>query len=139
MTENITLTMIKPYAVQHGFVGPILARINEAGFRIAAMKYIQLTKKQAEDFYAVHHGKNFYERLIRFMTTGPVVVAILEKEDAVESYRKLIGATDPKIAADGTLRKLFGASVELNAVHGSDSDENAKREAAYFFSELERF
>ncbi len=139
MKGNITLTLIKPYAVQNGYVGPILAKINEAGFRIAAMKYIKLTKYQAESFYKVHYGQVFYEKLINFMSDGPLVVALLEKENAVESYRKLIGATDPKLAEEGTLRKLFGKSVELNAVHGSDSDESALREANFFFSELEKF
>jgi nucleoside-diphosphate kinase len=136
---NYTLTMIKPYAVRHGFVGPILARINEAGFRIVAMKYLQLSPQQAETFYEVHRGKHFFERLTRFMSSGPIVAAILEKVNAVEDYRRLIGATDPKIAEEGTLRKLFGASIESNAVHGSDSDENAERESNFFFSELERF
>lgn len=139
MKGNITLTLIKPYAVEHGYVGPILAKINEASFRISAMKYIKLTECQAEEFYAIHKGKNYYKKLIRFMSTGPMVVAILEKENAVESYRQLIGATDPKIADEGTLRKLFGRSIEQNAVHGSDSDENAIREANFFFSDLERF
>ena len=136
---NITLTMIKPYAVTHGYVGPILARINEAGFRISAMKYLHLSMEQARQFYNIHQGKHFYERLCAFMSSGPIVAAILEKPNAVEDYRKLIGATDPRNAEEGTLRKLFGASVEANAVHGSDSDENAEREAAFFFSELERF
>ncbi|MDX9940840.1 MAG: nucleoside-diphosphate kinase [Bacteroidales bacterium] len=136
---NITLTMIKPYAVQHGYVGPILARINEAGFRIAAMKYLQLSLRQAEAFYEVHRERPFFERLTRFMSNGPIVAAILEKENAVDDYRLLIGATDPTRAEEGTLRKLFGASIEQNAVHGSDSDDNAIREASFFFSELERF
>ena len=136
---NITLTMIKPYAVQHGYVGPILARINEAGFRIAAMKYLQLSLRQAEAFYEVHRERPFFERLTRFMSNGPIVAAILEIENAVDDYRLLIGATDPTRAEEGTLRKLFGASIEQNAVHGSDSDDNAIREASFFFSELERF
>lgn len=139
MKGNLTLTLIKPYAVKNGYVGPILARINEASFRIVAMKYIKLTRCQAEEFYAIHKGKSFYKKLVVFMSDGPLVVALLEKENAVDSYRKLIGATDPKLAAEGTLRKLFGASVERNAVHGSDSDENAIREANFFFSEMERF
>ncbi len=139
MRGNITLTLIKPYAVKNGFVGPILAKINDASFKIVAMKYTKLTRCQAEAFYAIHKGKNFYEKLVRFMSDGPLVVALLEKENAVESFRKLIGATDPKLAAEGTLRKLFGASVERNAVHGSDSDENAIKESSFFFSELERF
>ncbi len=137
--NNFTLTLIKPYAVEHGYVGHILARINEAGFRISAMKYTQLSREQAEAFYEVHRNEGFFGRLIEFMTKGPLVVALLEKENAVGSYRRLIGATDPDKAEDGTLRKLFGASVELNAVHGSDSDENARREAAFFFSRLEIF
>lgn len=139
MKGNITLTLIKPYAVQHGYVGSILARINEASFRISAMKYIQLNRQQAEKFYGVHKGKPYFEKLVRFITDGPLVVALLEKENAVETYRKLIGATDPNLAAEGTLRKLFGASIELNAVHGSDSDENAIQEANFFFSDMERF
>lgn len=139
MKGNITLTLIKPYAVEHGYVGPILAKINEASFRISAMKYIKLTECQVEAFYDVHKGQVYYEKLVKFMSAGPVVVAILEKENAVESYRKLIGATDPKTAGEGTLRKLFGQSIELNAIHGSDSDENAIREANFFFSDLERF
>lgn len=136
---NITLTMIKPYAVEHGYVGPILARINEAGFRIAAMKYLQLSLAEAEAFYEIHRGKPFFERLTKFMCNGPIVAAILEKENAVEDYRQLIGATDPNKAEEGTLRKLFGASIVNNAVHGSDSDENAQRESDFFFSQLERF
>ena len=139
MAGTITLTMIKPYAVQNGYTGPILAKINEAGFRIMAMKYLQLTLDQAQAFYSVHEGKVFYEKLTKFMSAGPIVAAILEKENAVEDYRKLIGATDPKKADEGTLRKLFGASIEMNAVHGSDSDENAAMEADFFFSKLERF
>ncbi len=139
MAGNITLTMIKPYAVQNGYTGPILAKINEAGFRIIAMKYLQLTLRQAQDFYHVHEGKNFFSRLTEFMSSGPVVAAILEKENAVDDYRKLIGATDPLKADEGTLRKLFGASMEKNAVHGSDSDENAEWESDFFFSKLERY
>ncbi len=137
--SNQTLTLIKPYAVEHGYVGPILARINKAGFRITALKYLHLSLEQAETFYEIHRGKNFFERLTRFMASGPIVVAILEKENAVEDYRKLIGATDPRKAGEGTLRKLFGASVVSNAVHGSDSDQNAIRECNFFFSSLERF
>lgn len=139
MEGKITLTMIKPYAVQNGYTGPILAKINEAGFRIIAMKYLQMTHVQAEEFYKVHKGKNFYERLTAFMSSGPIVAAILEKDNAVADYRKLIGATDPQKADEGTLRKLFGASIDKNAVHGSDSDENAQIEADFFFSSLERF
>ncbi len=139
MAGNITLTLIKPYAVEHGYVGPILARINEAGFRIVAMKYLHMSKEMAESFYEMHRGKAFYERLCRFMCSGPIVAAILEKHNAVEDYRRMIGATNPRCAEEGTLRKLFGASIEANAVHGSDSDENAQREANFFFSALERY
>ena len=136
---RVTLTLIKPYAVQNGYIGPILARINEAGFRIVALKYLQLSPQLALAFYDIHREKPFYDRLVRFMSDGPLVAAILEKDDAVDSYRQMIGATDPRSAEEGTLRKLFGASVEQNAVHGSDSDENAIREANFFFSSLERF
>lgn len=139
MKGKITLTLIKPYAVENGYVGPILAKINEASFRIVAMKYIKLTECQAEEFYAIHKGTNYFEKLVKFMSGGPLIAAILEKDNAVESYRQLIGATNPKCAKQGTLRKLFGRSIELNAIHGSDSDENAIREASFFFSELERF
>ena len=139
MAGTITLTMIKPYAVQNGYTGPILAKINETGFRIIAMKYLQMTLKQAQEFYAMHKEQNFYSRLTEFMSSGPIVAAILEKENAVMDYRKLIGATDPLKADEGTLRKLFGASIDKNAVHGSDSDENAQLEADFFFSNLERY
>ncbi len=139
MKGKITLTLIKPYAVENGYVGSILAKINEASFRIVAMKYIKLTECQAEDFYTIHRGTKYFEKLVKFMSNGPLVAAILEKENAVECYRQLIGATDPNCAKEGTLRKLFGRTIELNAVHGSDSDENAIREANFFFSELERF
>lgn len=113
--------------------------MNEAGFEIVAMKMVRLTKPQAESFYAVHKGKPFYEGLIEFMTSGPVIVMILRHAGAVEEFRRLIGNTDPAKAEPGTIRKTFAVSVQMNAVHGSDSDENAKREAAFFFSEFERF
>ncbi len=137
--RNITLTMIKPMAVQKGFIGPILAKINEAGFRIVAMKQMKLTVDQAKEFYAIHKERPFYNDLVAFMTSGPIVAAILEKENAVEAYRELIGSTNPAQAADGTVRKLYGTSIEANAVHGSDSDDNAVIEGAFFFSQLERF
>ncbi|HRZ43058.1 MAG TPA: nucleoside-diphosphate kinase [Bacteroidales bacterium] len=139
MARNITLTIIKPFAVQNGYTGGILGKINEAGFRIVAMKYLQMTPKQAGQFYAVHKAMPFYDSLVSFMSSGPVVAAILEKENAVEEYRKLIGSTDPSKAEKGTIRQLFGKSIQQNAVHGSDSDENAEREAAFFFSEIERY
>ncbi|MCK4677581.1 MAG: nucleoside-diphosphate kinase [Bacteroidales bacterium] len=137
--KNITLTMIKPLAVQKGFIGPILAKVNEAGFRIVAMKQMKLTVDQAKDFYAIHKERPFYNDLVAFMTSGPIVAAILEKENAVEAYRELIGSTNPAQATDGTVRKLYGTSIEANAVHGSDSDDNAVIESAFFFSKLERF
>ena len=137
--KNITLTMIKPLAVQKGFIGPILAKVNEAGFRIIAMKQMKLTVDQAKEFYAIHKERPFYNDLVAFMTSGPIVAAILEKKNAVEAYRELIGSTNPAQAADGTVRKLYGTSIEANAVHGSDSDDNAVIESAFFFSKLERF
>ncbi|MFO7658242.1 MAG: nucleoside-diphosphate kinase [Bacteroidales bacterium] len=139
MTGTKTLTIIKPGAVANEYIGPILAKINANGFHIAAMKLIMLTRKMAEKFYSVHIEKPFFEGLIGFMTSGPVVVAILEKENAVEEYRDLIGHTDPAKAREGTLRKLFAQSIEKNAVHGSDSDENANKECDFFFALSERF
>lgn len=139
MAGNITLTMIKPGAVCKNNIGPILSMINDAGFRIIAMKYTRLSTEQAQDFYAVHRGKPFYEGLVDFMSSGPIVAAILQKEDAVEDFRRLIGSTDPSKAEDGTIRKRFAESLQKNAVHGSDSDENAVRECDFFFSTIERF
>jgi nucleoside-diphosphate kinase len=139
MNGNITFSIIKPNAVRTGKTGPILAMINEAGFEIAAMKMVRLTVPQAESFYAVHKGKPFFEGLIEFMTSGPVFVMILKHNSAVEEFRKLIGATDPNKAEQGTIRRTFAVSVQMNAVHGSDSDENAQREANFFFPVFERF
>jgi len=139
MNGNKTLTMIKPVAVQKGFIGPILAKINESGFRIVSMKLMRLTGEQAKQFYLVHAERPFYNDLVEFMSSGPIVAAILEKENAVEEYRKLIGATNPANAAPGTIRALYGTSLQANAVHGSDSDENAEIESDFFFSKLERF
>jgi nucleoside-diphosphate kinase len=139
MSGKITFTMIKPDAVEANNIGPILAKINEAGFRIVAMKYLQLTNEQAGAFYEVHKERPFYGELVSYMTSGPIVAAVLEKDNAVADYRTLIGATDPTKAADGTIRKLFAKSIAANAVHGSDSDENANIEASFFFSRLERF
>ncbi len=139
MTGNFTFTMIKPTAVTNGHIGPILHMISENGFRISAMKMLQLTRNDAEKFYAVHQGRPFYPSLVEFMSSGPIVAAVLEKENAVEEYRKLIGATDPEKAEEGTLRKIYAVSVQKNAVHGSDSDENAAIEAGFFFSVRERF
>lgn len=131
--------MIKPIAVKNNYIGAILKMINEAGFRIKAMKYTRLTKQQAEEFYSVHAGKYFFEGLTDFMSSGPIVAAILEKENAVADFRKLIGATDPEKAEEGTIRKLYAESMSHNAVHGSDSDENAIVESDFFFSKMERF
>jgi len=139
MYTDFTFSIIKPNAVRTGKTGPILAMINEAGFNIAAMRMVRLTKPQAESFYAVHKGKPFYEGLIEFMTSGPVVVMLLRHEDAVDQFRKLIGSTDPAKAEPGTIRKLYAVSVQMNAVHGSDSIENAIIEANFFFSGIERF
>ncbi len=136
---NRTLTMIKPDAVEKNNIGGILKMINEAGFRIIAMKYTRLTTAQAGQFYAVHRERPFYNDLVSFMTSGPIVSAILEKENAVEDFRKLIGATNPVNADTGTIRKVYAESIERNAVHGSDSDENAKIESDFHFSALERF
>jgi nucleoside-diphosphate kinase len=139
MYSDFTFSIIKPNAVRTGKTGPILAMINEGGFEIAAMRMVKLTLPQAESFYAVHKGKPFYPGLIEFMTSGPVVVMILRHENAVEQFRKLIGNTDPAKAEPGTIRKTFAVSVQMNAVHGSDSVENAVIEANFFFSGIERF
>ena len=137
--SNRTFTMLKPDAVGNNYIGPILAKINEAGFRIVAMKYTRLTPERAGEFYAVHKERPFYKDLVNYMSSGPIVAAILEKENAVEDFRKLIGATDPAKAEKGTIRNLFAKSIEANAVHGSDSDENAAIEGNFFFSAFERF
>lgn len=131
--------MIKPDAVRAGNIGNILAMINKAGFRIVAMKYTKLSAAQAGEFYEVHAARPFYGELVDFMSSGPLVAAILEKDNAVADFRTLIGATNPADAADGTIRKLYAANVGENAVHGSDSDENAAIEGQFFFSGLERF
>ncbi|MDQ1331995.1 MAG: nucleoside-diphosphate kinase [Bacteroidota bacterium] len=139
MIGDFTFSIIKPNAVRTGKSGPILAMINEAGFEIAAMKMVRMTKEQAESFYEVHKSKSFFEGLIEFMTSGPVLVMVLKHENAVEEFRKLIGATDPSKDEQGTIRRTFAVSVQMNAVHGSDSDENAHKEANFFFSVFERF
>lgn len=139
MYNDFTFSIIKPNAVRTGKTGPILAMMNEGGFEIAAMRMVRLTLPQAEAFYAVHKGKPFYQGLVEFMTSGPVVVLILRHENAVEAFRKLIGSTDPAKAEPGTIRKTFAVSVQMNAVHGSDSPENAAIEANFFFSRFERF
>lgn len=139
MAGKLTFTMIKPTAFKNNYAGPILKMINEAGFVIKAMKLTRLTPAQAGEFYAVHKGKPFYESLVEFMSSGPIIAAILEKENAIEDFRTLIGATNPENAADGTIRKLYATSLQQNAVHGSDSDENAIIESDFFFSKTERF
>ncbi len=139
MQTNLTFTMIKPKAVAEGHAGEILSMIYSGGFKIKALKMTQLSKEQAEAFYAVHYGKPFFAGLVGFMSSGPIVAAILEKENAVQAYREFIGATDPAQAAEGTIRKLFGKSIQFNAVHGSDSNENAQIEADFFFNKLERY
>ncbi len=139
MSGKLTFTMIKPTAFKNNNTGAILKMINEAGFVIKAMKLTRLTPELAGDFYAIHKEKPFYDALVKFMSSGPIVAAILEKENAVEDYRTLIGATNPENAAEGTVRKLYATSLQENAVHGSDSDENANIEAGFFFSKFERY
>jgi nucleoside-diphosphate kinase len=139
MAGNRTFTMIKPDAVQDGNSGAILKMIEEAGFRIVALKKTQLSSERAGQFYEVHKERPFYQDLCRYMSSGPIFAAILEKENAVADFRKLIGATNPANAEEGTIRKKFAKSIEANAVHGSDSDENAEIEGSFFFSRFERF
>ena len=139
MTTNRTFTMLKPDAIEKGYTGAILEKINAAGFRIVAMKQTQMTKNDAETFYDIHKSRPFFNDLVEYMTRGPIIAAILEKENAVEDFRTLIGATNPSEAADGTIRKAFATSISENAVHGSDSDENALIEGAFHFSGREIF
>ena len=139
MNGDFTLAIIKPNSVRTGKTGPILAMVNEEGFEISAMKMVRLTIQQAESFYAIHSGESYFANLIEFMTSGPVVVMILKHRNAVEEFRKLIGATDPAIAEQGTIRKIFAVTTRMNAIHGSDSDESAAREADFFFSTIERY
>ena len=131
--------MIKPDAVANGHIGAILDKITKSGFKIVALKYTALTPQKAGEFYSVHKERPFYNALVEFMSSGPIVAAILEKDNAIEDYRKLIGATDPSKAEPGTIRNLFAKSIDANAVHGSDSDENAAIEGNFFFSAFERF
>jgi len=132
--NNKTLAIIKPDAVEKGYTGAIISMIIKAGFKIKAMKMIRLTKSSAEGFYAVHKSKPFFNELVAYMTSGTCIPIALEKENAVEDFRKLIGTTDPSKAAEGTVRKRFAVSIQFNAVHGSDSDENAAKEISHFFS-----
>lgn len=137
--SNRTLTMIKPDAMRKGHAGAILDKIIKAGFRIVALKQLQLTVEKAGEFYDIHRARPFFGELVQFMSSGVIIAAILEKENAVADFRKLIGATDPAKADEGTIRKLFASSLGENAIHGSDSDENAKIEGDFFFSALEKF
>lgn len=139
MATNRTFTMIKPDGVENGHIGAILEKISASGFRIVALKMTQMTTADAEAFYAVHNERPFFGELVEFMTRGPIVAAILEKDNAVEDFRTLIGATNPADAAEGTIRKLYATSMGENAVHGSDSDENAAIESAFHFSGREQF
>ncbi len=139
MATNRTLTMIKPNAVQKGLVGAMLEKITASGFKIVALKMTQLTVDDAKEFYAVHKERSFFEDLYTFMSSGPIVAAVLEKENAVEDFRSLIGTTDPEEAAEGTLRKLYADSKSRNAIHGSDSDDNARIESSFHFSRREMF
>ena len=135
--SNTTFTMIKPDAVQNGHVGAILEKITTAGFVIRGLKMTQISQSEAEAFYSVHKERPFFRELVTFMTSGPIVAAVLEKENAVADFRALIGSTNPEEAAEGTIRKLFAESVGRNAIHGSDSDDNAKIECAFHFSSRE--
>lgn len=139
MTGNLTFGIIKPDAVRTGKIGNVIQQIIDNGFKIRGLKLIHMTQEQAEGFYSVHRERPFFDGLVTFMSSGASVVMALEKNDAVKAWRDLMGATDPSKADDGTLRKQFGVSVGENAVHGSDSDENAAIEVAYFFSKLELF
>ncbi|MCR9153485.1 MAG: nucleoside-diphosphate kinase [Croceimicrobium sp.] len=138
MAGNRTFTMIKPDAVENGHIGGILAMINKAGFRIVAMKMTALSRRDAESFYEIHKERPFFGELVEYMTSGPIVAAILEKDNAVADFRTLIGATNPAEAAEGTIRKMYATSISANAVHGSDSDENAEIEGNFHFSQRER-
>jgi nucleoside-diphosphate kinase len=139
MATNRTFTMIKPDAVANGHAGKILDQIIQAGFKVVALKYTQLSEERAGDFYGIHRERPFFNDLVSFMTSGPIYAAILEKENAIEDFRTLIGATDPQKADAGTIRNLFAKSIDANAIHGSDSDENAEIEGNFFFAADERF
>jgi nucleoside-diphosphate kinase len=138
MSGTTTFTMIKPDAFEAGYTGLILQKFIENGFKIKALRLTHLHKEDAEAFYAVHSARPFFKGLVDFMSSGPIVAAVLEKENAVEDFRRLIGSTNPTEAAEGTVRKLFATSIERNAVHGSDSDENALIESSFFFSHFDR-
>lgn len=137
--SNITFTMLKPDSVRNGNIGAILDKIIKSGFEIKAMKFTRMSTQQASSFYAIHKERPFFKDLIQYMTSGPIVAAMLKKENAVNDFRTLIGSTNPDEAADGTIRKIFAKSISENAVHGSDSDENAKIECDFHFSDEEIF
>ena len=139
MRTDVTFTIVKPTAFKNNYLGPIIEIINRNGFKICGMKQIQISKENAELFYNIHVGKPFFESLVHYMTSGPVVVAVLQKENAVADFRELIGNTDPLKANCGSIRKMFAESKEANAIHGSDCDENAQNEISIFFSEEEIF
>lgn len=139
MVTNRTFTMLKPDAVEKGHIGAILDKISASGFKIVALKLTHMTTADAQEFYAVHSERPFYGELVEYMTRGPIVAAVLEKENAVEDFRTLIGATNPADAAEGTIRKLYAASIGENAVHGSDSNENAAIESAFHFAGRDMF
>ena len=139
MATNRTFTMIKPDAVENGHAGSILNHIIKGGFKVIALKYLQITDAQAKAFYAVHAERPFYGELVEFMTSGPIYAAILEKDNAVADFRTLIGATNPEEASEGTVRKLYAENIGRNAVHGSDSDENAQIEGSFYFADIEKF
>ena len=139
MESDFTFSIIKPNAVRTGKTGPIMARINEAGFTISALRMLKMTRQQAEKFYEIHKERLFFESLVEYMSSGPVVVMVIKHDNAVEEFRNLIGSTDPAKAKEGTIRKLFGVTVQMNAVHGSDSIENARKEASFFFAASDRF
>ena len=134
-----TYTMVKPTAMRKGYMAAIMNKITKGGFKIVAAKMTKLSKEEAEAFYAIHNGRPFFEELTTFMSSGPIMAMVVEKENAVEAYRNFIGATNPEEAAEGTIRKLYGSNIGENAVHGSDSDENAAIEAGFFFSDREMF
>ena len=139
MKNNLTFTMIKPDAMENGYAGEILSMILKSGFRISALKLIHLTNHQAETFYNIHRKKPFFDELVTFMTRSPIIVAVLKKNNAVEDFRKLIGSTNPEDAEKGTVRKLFATSMGENAIHGSDSEDNAHIESSFFFNKNEMY
>lgn len=139
MRTNRTFTMIKPNAVENGHIGAIIQQITEGGFKILAMKYTHLSADEARKFYEIHKEKPFFETLVSFMSRSPIVVMVLEKENAVEDFRKFIGATNPEVAEKGTIRQKYGKDVTENAIHGADSNENAEKEASFYFSKREIF